>query len=109
MVTRLNQNDADFEARFAELLASKREVSEDVDQVVRTILEDVRHRGDAAVVEYTARFDRLTVASMSELKVSQAEIEAAVGLVPQDVLDALQLAHDRIASHHKRQLPKNER
>ncbi|WP_150524278.1 histidinol dehydrogenase [Roseibium sediminis] len=109
MVTRLNQNDADFEARFAELLASKREVSEDVDQVVRTILEDVRHRGDTAVVEYTARFDRLTVEKMSELKVSQAEIEAAVGQVPQDVLDALQLAHDRIASHHKRQLPKDDR
>lgn len=109
MVTRLNQNDADFEARFAELLASKREVSEDVDQVVRTILEDVRHRGDTAVVEYTARFDRLTVEKMSELKVSKAEIEAAVGQVPQDVLDALQLAHDRIASHHKRQLPKDDR
>lgn len=109
MVTRLNQNDADFEARFAELLASKREVSEDVDHVVRDILEDVQKRGDAAVMDYTARFDRLSVSAMADLRVSEAEIEAALTDVPQDVLDALQLAHDRIASHHKRQLPQDDR
>ncbi|GGB49311.1 histidinol dehydrogenase [Roseibium aquae] len=109
MVTRLNQTDIDFEARFAALLSGKREVSEDVDQTVRAILEDVRARGDAAVIDYTAKFDRLAVASMAELVVTPQEIADAVNRVPKEVCDALQLAHDRIAAHHARQLPKDDR
>ena len=51
MAIRLHQSDADFEARFAALLAAKREVSEDVDSTVRAILADVRARGDQAVID----------------------------------------------------------
>lgn len=109
MAIRLSTLDADFETRFAELLSGKREVSEDVDHVVRDILEDVRKRGDAAVLDYTARFDRLSAASMAELRVTEAEIEAAMKAVPQEVLDALSLARDRIESHHARQMPKDDR
>jgi len=109
VVTRLNQNDAEFETAFRALLEGKREVSEDVDQIVRGILEDVQTRGDAAVLEYSVKFDRLPAAAMKDLVVTAGEISAAVEQVPQDVLDALQLAHDRIAAHHSRQLPKDDR
>ena len=57
---RLDQSDPDFEARFAALLAAKREVAEDVDAAARAIIDDVRQRGDAALIDYTAQFDRLT-------------------------------------------------
>ncbi len=109
MVLRLNINDARFEDQFKALLSGKREVSEDVDQIVRDILERVRTEGDKAVLDYTARFDRLRAESMAELTVSAAEIDAALAKVPQETLDALQLAHDRIHAHHARQMPKDDR
>ncbi|ASP36505.1 histidinol dehydrogenase [Labrenzia sp. VG12] len=109
MVLRLNSSDTGFEDQFKALLAGKREVSEDVDQIVRDILDRVRTEGDRAVLDYTARFDRLEAGSMAELKVSEAEIEAALSQVPAETLDALQLAHDRIKSHHARQMPKDDR
>ncbi|MGX1500768.1 histidinol dehydrogenase [Labrenzia sp. MBR-25] len=109
MVLRLNINDTRFEDQFKALLSGKREVSEDVDQIVRDILERVRTEGDKAVLDYTARFDRLKAESMAELTVSAAEIDAALAKVPQETLDALQLAHDRIHAHHARQMPKDDR
>ncbi|MBO9457968.1 histidinol dehydrogenase [Labrenzia sp. R5_0] len=109
VVLRLNINDARFEDHFKALLSGKREVSEDVDQIVRDILERVRTEGDKAVLDYTARFDRLQAESMAELTVSAAEIDAALAKVPQETLDALQLAHDRIHAHHARQMPKDDR
>lgn len=109
MVLRLNINDARFEDQFKALLSGKREVSEDVDQIVRDILERVRTEGDKAVLDYTAKFDRLQAESMAELTVSAAEIDAALAKVPQETLDALQLAHDRIHAHHARQMPKDDR
>lgn len=109
MVLRLSNTSADFETQFAALLAGKREASEDVDQIVRDILDDVRMRGDTAVLEYTAKFDRLNANEMADLKVSEDEINAAFSDVPQETLDALQLAHDRIYAHHKRQLPSDDR
>lgn len=109
MAIRLSTADADFETRFKDLLAGKREASEDVDQVVRAILEDVRARGDAAIVEYTNRFDRVSVGSIAELRVTAEEIEAAAAAVEPATLDALKLARDRIHSHHARQMPKDDR
>ncbi len=109
MVLRLNSTEAGFEQTFADLLAGKREVSEDVDQVVRDIIEAVRLNGDAAVLDYTAKFDRLEAADMSELAVSEMEIENAVREVPAETLDALKLAHDRIHAHHLRQMPQDDR
>lgn len=109
MAIRLSTADADFETRFKDLLSGKREASEDVDQVVRAILDDVRTRGDAAVVEYTNRFDRVSVSSIAELRVTAEEIEAATAAVEPATLDALKLARDRIHSHHARQMPKDDR
>ncbi|MBO6890953.1 MAG: histidinol dehydrogenase [Roseibium sp.] len=109
MVQRLNKADTDFETRFRDLLAGKREVSEDVDHIVRGILEKVQAEGDAAVLEFTAKFDRLDASSMSDLSVSEAEIDAALKEVPAETLEALQLAHDRIFAHHARQKPADDR
>ncbi|MEM9634989.1 MAG: histidinol dehydrogenase [Pseudomonadota bacterium] len=109
MVLRLTKMDADFEAKFKALLAGKREVSEDVDHIVRDILHKVQVEGDQAVLEYTAKFDRLDAGSMDELSVSTEEIETAMQQVPAETLEALQLAHDRILAHHSRQMPQDDR
>ena len=109
MALRLSTGDADFEQRFRTLLDSKREVSVDVDEAVRNIIDDVRRRGDAALIDYTARFDRFTAQSLAELTVSEAEIEAALAAVPAETMAALQLAADRIAAHHARQMPADDR
>ncbi len=103
----LNVNDPDFDTRFMRFLGMKREVSEDVDLAVRDILEDVRKRGDEAVFEYTLKFDRLDLSDVS-MRVMPAEIEAAIADVGAETLAALELARDRIVSHHKRQLPKDD-
>ena len=108
MVTRLDSSDPGFEARFRELLAMKREISEDVDATVRAIIADVRNRGDAAVLDYTARFDRMDLTAAG-LAFSKAEIDAALATVPAKTLAALELARDRIRSHHQRQMPSDDR
>lgn len=109
MAIRLSTGAADFEAAFAALLASKREASADVDAAVRDIIEAVRERGDAALLDYTRRFDRLEAQSLAELTVTAEEIEEAVKKVDARTLDALTLARDRIASHHRRQMPADDR
>ncbi|WP_321338537.1 histidinol dehydrogenase [Breoghania sp.] len=108
MAIRLTTADEDFESRFADLLAAKREVSQDVDDTVRAIIKDVRARGDAAVIEYTHRFDRLDL-STTGMAVSADEVDAAIAAVDPETMDALKLARDRIQSHHARQLPADDR
>src|SRR5690606_15961009 len=93
--------------RFSAFLSTKREVSEDVNAVVRAIIDDVRHRGDAALLDYSARFDKVDLASVG-LRVSEADIEAAVAATAPEVLDALRLAAERIEKHHARQMPKDD-
>ncbi|WP_108817748.1 histidinol dehydrogenase [Pseudovibrio sp. Alg231-02] len=107
MAIKLSSKSEGFEEEIRALLGSKRETSEDVDHIVRDILRDVEMRGDAAVLEYTNKFDRMSAKSMDELKVTEAEIEAAVVQIPAETLEALQLAHDRIRSHHQKQLPES--
>lgn len=98
-----------FEHEFRMLLDGKREASVDVDETVRGILDDVRARGDAALLDYTERFDRLKAGSVAELRVTNAEMDAAMENVDPETLNALELARDRIARHHARQVPKDER
>lgn len=104
MTLRLDARDADFARAFAKLLGTKREVSEDVDQAVRVIIEDVIARGDAALVDYTRRFDHLDL-TPATLKVPAAEIEAALARCPKDALDALAFAKSRIETYHRAQRP----
>ncbi len=108
MPFKLTTSDPAFGAAFESLLGLKREVSEDVETAVRGIVADVRKRGDAALIDLTQRFDRLTLTA-STLRISSAEIEAAVAGADKDIVAALRFAHDRIASHHQRQLPQNDR
>ncbi len=108
MPLRLATRDPDFDARFASLLAMKREVSEEVNDVVRAIGQDVVARGDAAVIEYTAKFDKLML-TPATLRVTAAEIAAAVAACDPRTLDALRLAADRIRAYHERQKPKDDR
>ncbi len=101
---RLDARSQDFAAEFKALLAIKREASVDVDAVVAAIISDVIARGDAAVIDYTKRFDRLEL-SPAQLRISQEEIDAACAIVDRTALAALELAHERIRSFHLRQIP----
>ena len=102
----LNTKDADFEARFTALLGQKREDSPDVDDAVAAIIADVRARGDAAVLELTARFDKLVLTSES-MAFTKAEIEAEIAKVAPEDRAALELAADRIRAYHARQMPED--
>jgi histidinol dehydrogenase len=105
MAARLDQNQQDFEARFDALLASKREADVDVGEAVAGIIADVRRRGDAAVLDLTAKFDRLSANSVAELAVGRDEIDAALdGLTP-SLRDSLETAAGRIRAFHERQRP----
>jgi histidinol dehydrogenase len=108
MPVRLDRSSADFDARFAQFLAAKREVSADVEASARVIVDDVAARGDAALIEATQKFDRLTLEAKN-LRISAAEIEAAAKACDATTLDALKFARDRIEAFHRRQLPKDER
>lgn len=102
----LNATDPDFEAAFKTLLSAKREDSPDVDATVAEIIGDVRARGDAALIDLTAKFDRLTLTA-DRLRISDAEIKDAVAAVPTEELRALKTAADRIRAFHLRQRPED--
>jgi histidinol dehydrogenase len=99
----LDINDATFEDQFASILARGEETSAEVLETVRGIINAVRQQGDAALLEYTNRFDRLGLSDASGLEVTQAELDAAVAAVPADDLTALQLAVERVARFHEKQ------
>ena len=99
----LDINDATFEDQFASILARGEETSAEVLETVRGIINAVRQQGDAALLEYTNRFDRMGLSDASGLEVTQAELDAAVAAVPTDDLTALQLAVERVARFHEKQ------
>ena len=100
----LNSADADFDARFAAVLGQKREDSPDVDAAVAAIIADVRARGDAAVLELTERFDKLTLTPAS-MAFTPEEIDAEIAKVSPEDRAALELAAERIRAYHARQMP----
>ena len=102
----LDATTPDFEEQFAALLGAKREDSPDVDAAVAEIIADVRARGDAAVIELTERFDRLTL-TPETLRFAPEEIEALIVEVPQHEREALELAAERIRAYHARQMPED--
>jgi histidinol dehydrogenase len=108
MPVRLDRNSADFAQRFAGFLAMKREVSADIESATRAIVDDVAARGDLALIEATRKFDRLDL-KPGGLRITPAEIDAAVKACDAGTLDALEFARDRIEVFHRRQLPKDER
>lgn len=108
MPIRLDSASTDFASQFKAFLAMKREVAADIEAATRAIVDDVAARGDAALLEATAKFDRLKLEA-SGLRVSAAEVDAAVKLCDPDTIDALKFARDRIEFFHRRQLPKDDR
>ena len=104
----LTTTDPDFDAAFAALLTMKREDAPDVDAVVAGIIADVRERGDAAVIELTERFDRLSLTPQS-MAFSAGEIAAECDKVSPEDRAALELAAARIRAYHERQMPDDQR
>lgn len=104
MPVRLDTRQPDFAAQFDLLLGSKREASVEVGAVVAGIIADVRARGDAALIDYTHRFDRQTLTAET-LRFSDAEIEDYAARVTPEVRGALETAHARIKAHHEKQKP----
>ncbi len=96
----------DFEARLAEFLAAERETQQEVDQAVAAILAEVRRRGDAAVLDYTRRFDRLDL-TPRELRITAEEITTARAACGEKELAALAEAAERITDYHRRQKPED--
>ncbi|MGF6862416.1 histidinol dehydrogenase [Rhodobacteraceae bacterium MBR-64] len=98
----------DFEDAFAALLAGKRETAADVDDIVAGIITDVRARGDAALIDLTAKFDRLDL-TPETLAFTAGEIDAECAKVSPEDRAALELAAERIRAYHVRQMPRGER
>ena len=110
MAKRLNEADPGFADAFDAMLSEKREVSADVEAAVKAIIDQVRAEGDAALIELSRRYDDVDLAATG-IAISSAEVDAAVAKVKTEnpaALEALALAHDRIAAYHERQRPVSE-
>ena len=105
--TYLSTASAAFEADFKARLHWSAETDTGIEDVVANILRDVQTRGDAAVLEYTNRFDGLTATSLASLELTQAELKAAFDAIPADQRDALQAAAKRVRSYHEAQKKAN--
>jgi histidinol dehydrogenase len=108
MPRKLDSRDPGFEAAFTALLGEKREADADVNAQVAAILADVRTRGDAAVLDYTARFDRVEFTA-DELRLTPQQVAEEAAKADAEAVAALELAASRIRAFHERQTPKDER
>ena len=102
-IRRLDSRDAGFAEALTRLLVYAEEVDDEVEASVAAILADVRARGDAAVLEYTKRFDRIDAGSLAELEVPAADLRAALAGLPKAQRGALEAAAARIRAFHERQ------
>ncbi|HPG89182.1 MAG TPA: histidinol dehydrogenase, partial [Hyphomicrobium sp.] len=105
---RLNTSDATFAASFKDLLGQKREASVEVDAAVAEVIAAVRADGDKALVALSRKFDSVDLDKLG-IAVTAAEVRAAVAACSPETLAALEVARDRIADHHKRQVPESSR
>ena len=103
-IRRLSTIDSTFDTDLKALLAFETAQDDSVDVVVAAILKDVKARGDAAVLEYTNRFDKTKVSTMAELEIGKAELSAALNSLPVNQREALQAASDRVKSYHEKQV-----
>lgn len=103
-IRRLSTKDKDFDASLKALLAFETAQDDKIDVVVADILKDVKSRGDAAVLDYTNRFDKTSASSLAELEIGQAELQAALNSLPESQREALQAAADRVRQYHEKQV-----
>jgi histidinol dehydrogenase len=108
-IRRLGTDDAGFETAFQRLLHWSAETDAAIEGRVAQIIDDVRARGDAAVLELTARFDGVQAASMAELEIGRAELQAALEAITPAQRRALQAAAERVRDYHQRQLEASSR
>ena len=101
---RLDTQSADFDAQLARLTARELEADSAVDRTVAAIIADVGARGDAALLEYTARFDHLSVATAAELEISRAQWTDAFDRIAPAQREALEVAARRVREFHEHQL-----
>jgi histidinol dehydrogenase len=103
-ITRLSIRQADFDARLGKLLAFEETADEKLEATVAAILADVKKRGDAAVLEYTRKFDRLSLVNAAAMELPRAELKAAFEGLPADQKNALEQAAQRVTDYHKKQV-----
>ena len=103
-IKRLTTTQADFDGQLKQLLAFEATQDEQLDITVAAILEDVRVRGDAALLEYTQRFDRFPISNATSLEVPRGELRAAFENLPAAQRNALEQAAHRVTTYHQKQL-----
>src|SRR5262245_34837617 len=108
MPIRFSTTDPGFDDAFRLFLAAKREASPEVDAAVADIIAQVQRDGDSALAALTQKFDRVDLGTIG-IRVSDDEISDAMAASDQEVVAALIFARDRIESHHRRQLPRDDR
>ncbi|MDG9971706.1 histidinol dehydrogenase, partial [Achromobacter mucicolens] len=103
LINRLDSRDPGFKSALSKLLAFEATEDESIDRAAASILADVRTRGDAALVEYTQRFDRMPDAAAHTLEIPKADWHAALAGLPAAQRNALEAAADRVRAYHERQ------
>jgi histidinol dehydrogenase len=103
-IKRLSSQQADFDAQLSNLLAFESTEDEKLEATVASILADVRVRGDAALLEYTLRFDRMPVGSAAELELPKVALREAFDGLPAAQRTALEQAAQRVTAYHKKQV-----
>ena len=103
-VRRFSSADNDFDIKLKTLLAFETAQDDSVDEVVASILKDVKKRGDAAVLDYTNRFDKTNASSLAQLEIPKSELIDALNGLPNHQRDALKAAAERVRSYHEKQL-----
>ena len=106
-IARLSTAAPDFEARLAALVAFDAALDEEAERAAATIVADVRARGDAAVLDHTARLDGVRAASVAELELPRAALERALAGLDREQREALEAAAARIRAYHERQLARS--
>ena len=103
-IKRLSTKQTDFDAELTKLLAYEEADDQKLEAIVAGILADVRKRGDAAVLEYTGKFDRLDIQNAAAMELPRAELRMAFECLPSEQRDALEQAAQRITVYHKKQV-----
>lgn len=103
-VRRFSSADSDFDIKLKTLLAFETAQDDSVDEVVASILKDVKKRGDSAVLDYTNRFDKTNASSLAQLEIPKSELIDALNGLPNHQRDALKAAAERVRSYHEKQL-----
>jgi len=103
-IRKLNAKDVGFQAELENLLAWEGVSNDSVNTVVKEVIKNVRKQGDAALLDYTAKFDNLKLAKGSELEISSEDLKKTFETIPDDQREALILAADRVRSYHMRQV-----